>query len=542
MKRTLWFVMFLTTSFFSLYAGNENDSLLTVLDKVISERQVYTDKKKAVIKDLKLKKVQQKTLEDLFRLNAEIIQQYGTFVCDSAEQYIQENIEIAKSLNDKEHLLESRLQLAFVYSLSGLFVQANDIYKSIQCRSLPDYLKAIYCWNNIRYYENLIKYTDDERFSSEYIVKKEAYRDTVMSILPEKSDEYLKEKAIKLQESGRVREAIPILTKIYSKEKPETHGYAMMSMGLSRANRLVGNLDVEEKYLILAAITDTKLAVKENEALLSLAVKLYHKGDINRAYNYIKVALDDAIFYNSRFKNTVIARIHPIIENTYLYRLEQQKQNLRFYILLVSLFAIALAITLYFTYKQTKAVSRARKNLKVMNEELVALNKNLDEANLIKEKYIGYFMNQCAVYINKLDEYRRNVNRKIKAGQIDELHKTSSRPFEKELEELYLNFDKAFLKLYPNFVEEFNALLKPEEQYQPEKERLNTELRIFALMRLGIVDVGQIAVFLHYSVQTIYNYKSKVKRMSILEGNIRRRRSKTWFLSQNNLFGLPNLF
>ena len=150
MKRTLWFVMFLTTSFFRLYAGNENDSLLTVLDKVISERQVYTDKKKAVIKDLKLKKVQQKTLEDLFRLNAEIIQQYGTFVCDSAEQYIQENIEIAKSLNDKEHLLESRLQLAFVYSLSGLFVQANDIYKSIQCRSLPDYLKAIYCWNNIR--------------------------------------------------------------------------------------------------------------------------------------------------------------------------------------------------------------------------------------------------------------------------------------------------------------------------------------------------------------------------------------------------------
>ena len=519
MKRTLWFIMFLTTSFFRLYAGNENDSLLTVLDKVISERQVYTDKKKAVIKDLKLKKVQQKTLEDSYRLNAEIIQQYGTFVCDSAEQYIQENIEIAKSLGNKEHWLESSLQLAFVYSLSGLFVQANDIYKSIQCHNLPDYLKAMYCWNNIRYYENLIKYTDDERFSSEYIVKKEAYRDTVMSILPEKSDEYVKEKAIKLQESGRVREAIPILTKIYSKEKPDTHGYAMMSMGLSRANRLIGNLDVEEKYLILAAITDTKLAVKENEALLNLAVKLYHKGDINRAYNYIKVALDDAIFYNSRFKNTVIARIHPIIENTYLYRLEQQKQNLRFYILLVSLFAIALAITLYFTYKQTKAVSRARKNLKGMNEELVALNKNLDEANLIKEKYIGYFMNQCAVYINKLDEYRRNVNRKIKTGQIDELHKTSSRPFEKELEELYLNFDKAFLKLYPNCVEEFNALLKPEEQYQPEKESLNTELRIFALMRLGIVDVGQIAVFLHYSVQTIYNYKSKVKRMSILEGN-----------------------
>ena len=232
------------------------------------------------------------------------------------------------------------------------------------------------------------------------------------------------------------------------------------------------------------------------------------------------MALDDAIFYNSRFKNTVIARIHPIIENTYLIRLEKQKQNLRFYIILVSLFVIALAITLYFTYKQTKIVSRAKKNLKDMNEELVVLNQNLDEANLIKEKYVGYFMNQCAVYINRLDEYRKNVNRKIKTGQIDDLYKSSSRPFEKELEELYSNFDKAFLKLYPNFVEKFNSLLKQEERYKLEKDQLNTELRIFALIRLGITDVGQIAAFLHYSVQTIYNYKSKVKKLSVFEANL----------------------
>ena len=155
-----------------------------------------------------------------------------------------------------------------------------------------------------------------------------------------------------------------------------------------------------------------------------------------------------------------------------------------------------------------------------MNEELILLNKNLDEANLIKEKYVGYFMNQCAIYINKLDEYRKNVNRKIKTGQVDELYRSSSRPCEEELDGLYANFDKAFLKLYPHFVEEFNSLLIPDEQYRLEKDQLNTELRIFALIRLGITDVGQIAVFLHYSVQTIYNYKSKVKRTSILDSNL----------------------
>ena len=285
MKYTLCFITILLGSLLDLHANSENDSLLKVLDKVISERLVYTEKKEATIKELKAKKKEQKTLDDMYRLNSEILHQYETFVCDSAEQYINENIEIAKKLGNETYLLEGKLQLAFVYSLSGLFVQANDIFKSINCSDLPSHLQALYCWNRIRYYENLIKYTDDVRFASEYLVEKEAYRDTVMSILYDASEEYSKERAIKLQDQGNAKEALKILTKIYQKEKTGTHGFAMMSMGLSRAYRQVGELELEEKYLILAAMTDIKLAVKENEALLTLAVNLYHKGDIDRSYN-----------------------------------------------------------------------------------------------------------------------------------------------------------------------------------------------------------------------------------------------------------------
>ena len=274
MKYTLCFITILLGSLLDLHANSENDSLLKVLDKVISERLVYTEKKEATIKELKAKKKEQKTLDDMYRLNSEILHQYETFVCDSAEQYINENIEIAKKLGNETYLLEGKLQLAFVYSLSGLFVQANDIFKSINCSDLPSHLQALYCWNRIRYYENLIKYTDDVRFASEYLVEKEAYRDTVMSILYDASEEYSKERAIKLQDQGNAKEALKILTKIYQKEKTGTHGFAMMSMGLSRAYRQVGELELEEKYLILAAMTDIKLAVKENEALLTLAVNL----------------------------------------------------------------------------------------------------------------------------------------------------------------------------------------------------------------------------------------------------------------------------
>ena len=151
MKRTLWFIFFLLNSLFYLYADSENDSLLKVLDKVISERLIYTQKKEATIKELKKKKVGLNSLEDIYNLNKEIIHQYETFVCDSAEQYIHENIDIAKTIGNKEYLLEEQLRLAFVYSLSGLFIQANDIFKSIKCADLPDHLKALYCWNRIRY-------------------------------------------------------------------------------------------------------------------------------------------------------------------------------------------------------------------------------------------------------------------------------------------------------------------------------------------------------------------------------------------------------
>jgi hypothetical protein len=458
-------------------------------------------------------------LEEIYHINESIISEYESFLCDSATFYINKNIEIANKLNNKLFIDGSRLQYSFVLSISGLFTQASEILNDITLDELPTHLKLLYCWTYIRYYENLIKYTDDSKYGSEYLVKKMNYRNIIISFLDKNSELYMKEQAFRLQDEGRYSEACQILDEIFSKQEPHTHGYAMSAMSLAVINKYLKNDELEEKFLILAAITDTRLAVKENEALFTLSINLYKKGDSNRAYNYIKAALDDANFYNSRFRNTVIARAQPFIEDTYLNKIELQKQNLRLYSILISLFVVILVVSLFFIYKQIKIVSRARKNLKVMNEKLANTNRKLDEANLIKEKYIGYFMNQCAVYIDKLDDFRKNVNRKVKAGQIDELYKltSSTRNMEKDVEELYRSFDKAFFKIYPNFVEEFNALLKKEEYYNLEKGQLNTELRIFALIRLGFTDVNQIAIFLHYSIQTIYNYKSKVKGKAIVE-------------------------
>jgi hypothetical protein len=340
-----------------------------------------------------------------------------------------------------------------------------------------------------------------------------------MELLDEDSEEYKKELAHKLQQNGNFTEAEKLLMQVFHDQEPETHKYAMAAMNLAKLYARSGKEVEENNYLITAAIYDIKLAVKENEALLSLAINLFENGDVDRSYEYIRIALDDALFYNARFKNSVIARVQPIIEDTYLQKIQSQQKNLRSYSIVTSLFALVLIIILFYLYIQVKAVSKAKKELRLMNEDLSQLNRKLDEANKVKEHYIGYFMNQCSVYINKLHKYRKNVKLNIKAGQISNLFNLSNDELESDLAELYSNFDKIFMVLYPDFVSEFNSLLRPEEQYILERGELNNELRIFALIKLGIVDMKQIADFLHYSVQTVYNYKSKVKGKAINGGD-----------------------
>lgn len=493
------------------------DSLLQVLDKAINNRTVYLDTKIRQIDSIKGRLRNHSAAKDRYEIQNQLIFEYQTLNCDSSLAYIGRNIAIAKQLNDQKLMTESQVKLAFVLSISGLFTQAWEVLKQIDYDGLPQHLKVIYHWSYIRYYENLIKYTDHDNYNRQYESEIAKSRNSLMGLLDPKSDMYLKEKAFKLKAAGMFKESRDIQLHLFKKEKSDTHGYGMAAMGLAMIARELGEMQLVEEYLIMAAITDVRLAIKENESLLTLAIYLNKKGDVNRAFTYIQAALDDANYYNSRFRNTVIARTQPIIEATYLAKIDQQRKNLRLYAIVISIFAIILILTLYFLFKQMRIVSRARKKLNMTNEQLTLVNHKLDEANLVRERYIGYYLNQCAVYLDKLDDFRKNVYRKVKSRQLEDLQQltSSNASLEKYAQDLYTDFDRTFLEVYPNFVDEFNSLLRPDEQYQLKKDKLNTELRIFALIRLGISDVNQIAIFLRYSMQTIYNYKSKVKSKAI---------------------------
>ena len=233
------------------------------------------------------------------------------------------------------------------------------------------------------------------------------------------------------------------------------------------------------------------------------------------------MAIDDASFCNVRHRAEEGASFYTIINTAYQQKEAKQKRELLFLLILISVLSVALIIALVYVYKQVKRLVKTRKELSYSNEQLAKLNaelheinQNLEEANLIKEAYIAHFFNLCSAYIDKLENYRKLLYKKASKNQYDELVKLlkSNTLVEEELEALYKNFDTIFLKIYPHFVTHFNALLEETEQIQPKKgELLNTELRIFALIRLGITDSNKIAEFLRYSLRTVYNYRTKVR-------------------------------
>lgn len=295
------------------------------------------------------------------------------------------------------------------------------------------------------------------------------------------------------------------------------HHYAIATSSLGYIYSVTGNIDKAVEFLTKAAIADIKTATKETVALRNLANILFQQGEKKKAYRYIIMALDDATYYNARHRKIEIATILPIIEGERLAVVEGQKIKLIGYILALIILSVLVFVFLVVIYRQLGKINKVKLILQETNQHLNLINKNLVEANKIKEEYIGYFFNINSEFIEKIDAFQKNIYRKVVSRQYDDvLSILKSTDLKRERENLYQNFDEIFLKLFPNFVTEFNHLLAEEDHIVLKKDELLTpELRIFALMRLGIRDNEKIARFLNYSVNTIYTYKAKIKSKTI---------------------------
>lgn len=518
MKFFFGFLFFFSTFFYS----QSNNELLKTLTKEISQKKMYSDKKEAAIEDLKRNKSQNPNQQ--YSNNENIYRLYKQYQIDSAVHYVKKNMAISEQLNNPKMKAESSLQLAHLYSTLGKYKESENLLKNINKNTLDNETKANYYDTYSKFYEHYTTNINDVNG----IKNIELYRDSLLMMLPKSSVQYKINLSQKFIYEGKLDNAEKLLHNLINEAKKKNLDYAMSAYLLGDVYKLKNKKEDELKYYLISAITDTQNAIKDNASYQNLALIFYHNGDIDNAYLFTKSAIEDAIFCNVKFRTLNISEMYSIINKAYVDKETKSKSQLELYLIFISLLSAILAGLIIYIYRQMKKVTRIKEQLSKTteqlelsnseitktNEKLQLLNQQLSESNQIKEEYIAYFFDTCSAYINKLEDYRKNLNKKAKDNQLDELFKTlrSNTLIENELEELYRNFDQIFLNLYPSFVTDFNSLLIPEEKIVLKKgELLNTELRIFALIRLGITDSVKIAAFLRYSLSTIYNYRTKTR-------------------------------
>lgn len=528
-KKYLLFLLLLSFPLYTWAGKTTLDSLLNVLDLTIREHETYVVQRESRIRHLKelTHGIEVNSVEH-YNLNSQIYKEYKAFICDSAIYYLNENIQIAERLHDIDRKIESQLQLSLLLSSTGMYTESIDVLESVDRQKVVSRLIADYytCFDHV--YGELSVYTQDKTLSGHYWTISQAYKDSLYAILPPESEEYLMMREALLRDQHQYEEALKVNDLRLAETEVNTPQYALATYHRSLIYKYSNDNLGEKQNLCLSAISDIRSAIKDHASLWMLAQLLYEDGDMERAYQYMRFSWNATKFYNARLRSWQSADVLSLIDKTYQAMIEKQNARLQQNLLLITALLVLLIVALGYIYRQMKKLADARNHLQVANGQLNGLNEELrqmnsclsstnielSESNQIKEEYIARFIKLCSTYINRLDAYRRMVNKKVSAGQIAELLKItrSQDALDEELEELYVNFDTAFLHLFPDFVKKFNDLLQENEQIVLKKdELLNTELRIFALIRLGIEDSSQIAEFLRYSVNTIYNYRAKVK-------------------------------
>lgn len=542
MKRIIFFISILL-HFCAGQAQNTAFPSLEDLDRVVAEQQKYVDIREGRISDVKSKLRKTASEEERYQLKNFLFNEYSSYVVDSALHYAQEKLVSAYKMNRQDYIDDSRLNMAYVLIQGGMYKEASDILQNINRATLAEYLERYYFLIYNTLYEAMVKYTIIESQSKEYRAKAMLYKDSIMQ-KNDSTDVYIR--ADRLLEQGDYSKGLQILLDFYRQLDPDNRDVAYVAYSISDFYRRQGNRKEEKKYLIISAMADMKWAVKEYISLRRLATILYEEGDINRAYIYMRRSLDDATFCNARLRTIEVTQTLPIIDNAYQVKTKKEKKQMMIALACISILSVFLIGLVIYVRRQIKKLSAARSELNKANERLRQLNvelnsvneqlqsankelhetnhalsdmnQSLSEANNIKELYITKFMTECSSYIDKMDNYRRMLNKKAASGKLEDLFKTlkSSVIIEEELEAFYNTFDETFLHLFPSFVKAFNSLLPANDSIVPKQEgRLTTELRIFALIRLGIIDSERIASFLRYSKVTIYSYRSRLRLKSL---------------------------
>lgn len=532
MKRTFTIIILLTSY---LFAKAETQALYQKLDSVIAKREQYTQDKEQKINMIKKSARVVTDKITLMKLYNEIYNEYNHFRFDSAMTYAKKGIELAvKEKNDYYYYLNT-IHEAMLLATGGLYSEAKANLDQLTESKMDSTLLFEYNLAQYWLYTYWSDYSNDSEYRTVYWENKIKYLKRTVPLAKKYPNDYnylMGEYFMYVVGDGH--KSLPYYNKVIENEPYNSRLYSTACFAISCIYAALGDEEKHEEYLIRTVITDVVTPVKENLSFQDLAMLLFRKGgdsQLKRAEQYIQLSMEDAKFYNNRLRIIDNSNKLPAIISKYKEMMKEQNDKLRSSLTWTIILLLGLIISLTFIIRQNKLLSKHRRKIAESNRQLTELNDELSllnsglkqsnskmqETNVKREALAKLYIDLCSKYIERLSKYQKLVCRKIKANQVNDLLSTmtSSRLSDEDAATFMHNFDKAFLDQYPTFITEFNSLLQPEHAIKTKNNTLTTELRIFALVRLGVKESSEIANLLFYTPRTIYNYRSMTKNKAI---------------------------
>ena len=463
------------------------------------------------------------TPEQEYEIRKKLASEFTAYSLDSTVVQLDRNRALARQLGDAYRQAETDFALAREYALAGYHSDALDILSGYRLEAIPPGLEYAFFEVSSYLYGELAAYSSN---NAQYWQKKDMYRVSMLPFLEEGTYEWYDLQRVQAESDRNKEKALEYARKALEVTEPNSRQYARAAFFVSIYQQ---DPDDEIAWLARSAIADVLCANKDYASLNTLAERLYRQGDIDRAFKYAADhGMPDALFFGGKLRPWQIAQFFPALEQAYAAKNARHTRQMWMLIGLAGLLLLALAGLLFYLSRRQRVLVRTRKaleeekarvdrrnqTLQDVNEQLQALNNELQESSKVRQEYIALYLQNLSESISTTRQYKNHVLKYIRRGNdkylIEEIEALP--PIEDDIREFYQMFDRTFINLYPDFVDEFNALLADGEAIVPKGDDILTpELRVFALIKLGITESSKIAALLHYSANTVYNYRAKIK-------------------------------
>lgn len=516
-----------------LTVSADNQYLYRQLDSAIDKRELYTQEKENRIQQIKKSTQLITDRQTKLKIYNEIYNEYHYFRFDSAMAYVKKGLELASRENDSYYYNLNTIHQAILLAACGLYGEAREKLDRLDEEQMDNSLKYEYNITLYWLYTYWSDYCNDNEYRTVYWKNKLKFLQRAIPFAKDSPNNYnylMGEYCLYVNNDHK--KAVTYYNKVLENEPSNSRLYSTACFAAACCYSFFNDHEKHEEYMLRTAITDMMTPVKENISMQELAMMIFRSGkNLKQAEKYICISMEDAKFYNNRLRIIDISNKLPAIVSEYKDMINSQNTKLRYSLTGSIILLIGLIISSVLIIRQNKLLTKRRHEiaetnrqltdlngkLKEMNGQLAKSNEELIATNIKREGLAKLYIDLCSKYIDRLSKYQKMVVRKIKANQVNDLLSTmtSSRLSDEDAATFMHNFDKAFLDQYPTFVTELNSLLLPEHAIKTKPGQLTTELRIFALIRLGVKESNEISNLLFYTPRTIYNYRSTVKSKAI---------------------------